>query len=126
VANVNDAPVIHRVEPASGTTFDEGERVHFIGNASDEDGDALTYAWWDGDRQFGTGQVLDFGDLSAGDHTVRLVVTDGNESVSQELVLHVMATTPSIPGRTLSWLLVLTVMGIVTCLGVWRWHKSQR
>ena len=126
VANVNDAPVIHRVEPASGTTFDEGERVHFIGSASDEDGDTLTYAWWDGSRPFGSGEVLDHGGLSPGDHTIRLVVTDGNESMSQELVLHVLATAPSIPGRTLSWLLVLTIVGIVTCLGVWRWRKAQR
>ena len=125
VRNVNDAPVIDRLEPSSGTTIDEGELVHLIGIVTDEDGDVLTYTWMDGGKVLGTGQGLDCTDLSDGDHTIRLVVTDGNASASQEIVVHVLPPVRTLSGMTLAWLLVLVIVVSVVCLGVWRWRKGH-
>jgi hypothetical protein len=75
----------------SGTTTS----VLLDGRASnDPNGDALTYTWWHGVTQLGTGATLNVG-LSGGLHSIRLVVTDGSGSSADDTVLvNIADTTP--------------------------------
>jgi hypothetical protein len=83
VANVNDAPREIRISrPVNGTTFKQGAQVTFEGNATDDDGDALTFTWYSGTEILGTGASLSTKTLRPGSHTVTLAVSDGNLSVS--------------------------------------------
>ncbi len=78
VRNVNDGPTIGTVLPSSGSTFDEGDTIELTAQATDEDGDQLTYVWtWNG-KELGRGVVVETDDLPAGTSKVVLTVTDGN------------------------------------------------
>jgi hypothetical protein len=83
VANVNDAPRDVRISrPVNGTAFKQGEQVTFEGNATDDDGDALTFSWYSGTEIWGTGASFGTKLLAPGSYTVTLTVSDGNASVS--------------------------------------------
>ncbi|MCK5253218.1 MAG: tandem-95 repeat protein, partial [Thermoplasmata archaeon] len=55
VENVNDAPEITSMLPTTGTKVKAGKTITLSSTAFDEDGDALTYTWKDGDTVLGTG-----------------------------------------------------------------------
>lgn len=72
--------------------------------SSDPDGDALSYAWSEGDVQLGTNSTLSVS-LGAGEHTITLKVSDPcGDSAKDTVVVHVASdTTPptiSCPGAT--------------------------
>jgi hypothetical protein len=112
VVNVNDAPVIDSIEPASGTRFGEGRPVQFIANATDEDGDRLTFTWREGGRLLGTGDNLTVRDLRPGRHAVTLEVSDGNATTSQKLVVTVNGNGGD--GSVLLLLLLIVILVAVT------------
>ncbi len=91
VENVNDAPVIKSVVPINGTIFKEGEQVTFQAVATDEDGDSLTYRWMEGTKELGAGTPLAGPRLKPGQHTIKLVVSDGVNETEQTLSLEVEA-----------------------------------
>lgn len=83
VENVNGVPVIVTVLPLDGAIFEEGEPVRFSVEATDGDGDALTYTWMEGDTELGAGTPFKTMVLPVGTHTITLVVTDGTAQVDQ-------------------------------------------
>lgn len=89
VANVNDAPVIVMVLPADGTEYKEGDRVQLSVEATDEDGDALTFVWREGGVELGAGSPLTLRDLAPGTHTITLVVSDGHLEATRTLDIYV-------------------------------------
>jgi len=119
VVNVNDAPVIGSVLPESGARFKEGGEVRFTANATDEDGDTLTYTWKEGGRVLGTGDDLFVKGLRPGRHEVTLEVSDGNATTGQSLVVIVVEE----EGGSAALLLVLLIVALVVVallLVLWR------
>jgi len=66
--------------PADGASFNEGVEVAFVGSGTDPDGPELpesAFAWTsDVDGAIGTGTSFSRSDLSLGNHTITLSVTD--------------------------------------------------
>ncbi len=121
VAEVNDAPVINDIAHPSGTTVRIGERVTLEANATDEEGDVLTYTWFLDDGELGTGSVLVVDDLPEGTQAIRLVVSDGTSSDEAELVLEVEGDGPGIsPGTTLAIIAVVVVVSVAAVLAIRR------
>lgn len=89
VVNVNDAPVIVTVLPQDGSEFKEGDRVQFSVEATDEDGDALTFVWREGSVELGAGSPLTLRDMAPGAHTITLVVSDGHLEATRTLDIYV-------------------------------------
>ncbi|MCK5253202.1 MAG: SBBP repeat-containing protein, partial [Thermoplasmata archaeon] len=85
VRNVNDPPVVLDIMPASGSVFAKGKRIDLHANTTDEDGDAVTLTWMDGDKFLGTGQDLGVSDLSPGTHVITVVVSDGTDATTGEV-----------------------------------------
>lgn len=96
----NRPPDVTIDEPATGSTFDEGETVTFEGSAVDPDqgtlgGDALVWSS-DLDGRLGTGTTLDAPALSAGDHEITLEATDAEGATdSDQISLAIVSDTPS-------------------------------
>ena len=79
--NVNEPSVAKIKAPANGTSYNYGTDITFEGNATDEDGDALTFSWFDNGAALGTGQSFATKKLKAGKHTISLTVSDGTVEV---------------------------------------------
>lgn len=82
VLNVNMPPKIGSIiEPTENQTFKKGEIIDLsCTEATDQDGDAITYTWFvdDGEvPQKGTSVTFDTGGLEPGNHTLKLVISDG-------------------------------------------------
>lgn len=115
VTNVNDAPHISNITPEMGSIFREGETIVLHGNASDEDGDELTYTWMDDNVLLGMGEYLSLDDLSPGDHTITLHVTDGIDTTAMTTVVEVEGEPAS--GAPL-WVVVVVVIVIIAVVSV--------
>jgi hypothetical protein len=89
VENVNDAPEITSMLPATGTKVKAGKTITLSSTAYDEDGDTLTYTWKDGEDVLGTGDVLVDVKLKSGTRTITLVVDDGTTTSSKEVFVTV-------------------------------------
>lgn len=120
VTNVNDDPVIDKAEPASKETVEEGEVLTFSAHATDEDGDYLTYTWKRGNKVLGTGANLKVDDLAPGEHTITLVVTDGNGGqATQDLKVEVTSAGMSTTTVMMA-LLVAILIAVVAAVLYWR------
>lgn len=84
---VTRPPEITDVEPATGGTYKDGDTITLRANATDADGDDLTYTWMEGDTVLGIGQELNVSGLPPGEHTITLIVDDGTSSTSQEFTI---------------------------------------
>ena len=86
------------VSPASGQVLEIGSSVSVSGNATDDDGDALTYSWNFGDDILpANGQSVSHTYNSTGNYTILLNVSDGYSSNSTTIQVLVNDTTvPSI------------------------------
>jgi hypothetical protein len=114
VENVNDAPLIGSVLPTDGSGFKEDEKVLFSAEATDEDGDELSYSWFKGERMFGTGPSLEYSGLAPGKNAIRLVVSDGEASVDHAFNLTVEPQDDTIgPWTMASILCILVVIGSI-------------
>jgi hypothetical protein len=114
VENVNDAPLISSVSPLDGATFKEGEAVTFSVEATDPDGDRLSYFWMEGDEEVGAGTPFSTRSLEAGSHTITLVVTDGTVNVDQDLKVKIVEREgPSDDDGPLSPILVSSIVLII-------------
>ena len=82
VLNVNMPPKIGTIlKPTENQTFEQGEIIDLsCTEATDQDGDVITYKWFvdDGEvPQKGTSVTFDTGALEKGNHTLKLVISDG-------------------------------------------------
>ena len=82
VQGTNTAPVMEEIAPI---TVDEGETVTINVVASDADGDALTTTF----NGWMTSDTYTTTYTDAGEHVVTVTVSDGQESVSQDVVITV-------------------------------------
>jgi hypothetical protein len=84
VKQLNNVPVITLFEPADGSVFEEGSTINVSIEASDADGDSLSYVIRINGSQVSTGTSyvwpLDYS--SAGTYAVEAIVTDGIDEVS--------------------------------------------
>jgi hypothetical protein len=111
VTNVNDPPVIGTVSPESGTKYSEGKAIPLSAQATDEDGDTLTFSWMRGNKLLGTGRELEVKDLDPGKHTITLVVEDGNGGeTTQDIKVEVTGAGMSVSTLTIGLLIVVLVV----------------
>ncbi len=82
VLALNHAPILEKIDPI---VVDEGDTIEIKINASDPDGDELeiTFSGWMNSSTYTT----DYDD--AGNYTVTVKVTDGKETVSQDILITV-------------------------------------
>lgn len=102
VTNKNQAPANLNVTTPDRPPYYLGKEITFIGNASDIDGDALTYEWFlDQTNPMGTGPTIKYKDfLTNTPHTVTLKVTDpsGAETTKDYAITIVKKDTDDGPG----------------------------
>jgi hypothetical protein len=126
VENVNDAPEITNVTPESGLRFTKGETVHFTARATDEDGDALSFTWRDGEEVIGEGAELDYDKLPIGERTITLEVSDGTESATHTFTVVVWEREEDTPTIAI-WvviLIILIVLGVLAYVVISRRRPS--
>jgi len=86
VENVNRDPTkLTIVSPRPGETFKEGAAIRFEANATDPDGDELSYRWMEGLMEFGSGRST-LARLGVGIHKISLEVSDGNATIKSGVV----------------------------------------
>ncbi len=76
---IGDAPLVKIISPKDGATFSEGSALNFTGIAVDtDDGDLSAGLSWESniDGPIGIGGSIAINDLSVGDHTLTVSVTD--------------------------------------------------
>jgi len=103
VINVNDPPANVRIlSPANGTVYNDGQKMALEANATDDDGDALTYTWFADGLRIGEGKALSAKGLKPGKHSLKVEVSDGTGSNTsapvQITVRHVDGKSGFIPG----------------------------
>lgn len=92
VQNVNRQPRDARITfPSDGQVYDEGAKVHLMGAGADDDGDNLTFQWYDGTKLLGSGQDLYTSKLKPGKHNITLTISDGLSSDSTTITVKVNA-----------------------------------
>ncbi|NIP36963.1 MAG: hypothetical protein GWN18_18480, partial [Thermoplasmata archaeon] len=116
VVNVNDAPVIVTVEPADGTKFADHVAVTFTVVAEDEDGDALTYTWMEGETEIGAGSPLVVRDLTPGRHFITVMVNDGDEVTEQTIDIVIQEADNG--GERGSWVYAIVAVAIVAVIAI--------
>jgi hypothetical protein len=83
-------PSVTITAPTNGATFEVGETITFEGKATDPqhpDLDGYAYVWTsDKDGKIGTGASFTTADLSEGEHTITLTVTDPDGQAGQSSV----------------------------------------
>ncbi|HEX9708977.1 MAG TPA: tandem-95 repeat protein [Candidatus Thermoplasmatota archaeon] len=95
--NDNRAPMVE-IRLPGGSSYDAGENIQLVADGSDPDGEPLVYSWtFGGVIQPMSGQVINISFSSAGNHTVRVTVTDGEATASASVVINVVYTPPLSP-----------------------------
>jgi alpha-tubulin suppressor-like RCC1 family protein len=92
---VRSIPVVQIAIPTADAEFELGVMITFSGSATDSEENPLTGAalvWTsDVDGEISTGTGFSRADLSAGDHTITLIATDGEGLIGTETVSIVVA-----------------------------------
>jgi len=99
----NSSPI---AAPSGGGTFQIGENISLKGDVADYDGDTLSYSWLEGETVLAEGVVptspggspaalpehLIIGGLPLGSHTLSLRVSDGIDTVSENITVNAVDT----------------------------------
>lgn len=116
--HVNDSPPI--IASSCGGTYQVKERIALQGTVADYDGDTVTYRWMEGTEVLASGSILTrFGGapvqlspsilgngLSLGEHIVILEVSDGIETVTENVSIKVVDTiSPTLAPTTDTYIL---------------------
>jgi hypothetical protein len=74
--NINRPPEVALGSPEEGGVYNVTDRIELRAEATDADGDLLTFVWKDGSVAVGTGQALN-ASFGPGNHTLTVTVSDG-------------------------------------------------
>lgn len=119
VVNVNDPPVITFLLPENGTKVKKGKTLVLSVTAEDEDGDALSVTWKEGDLVLGTSPSLEV-KLKPGEHKITVVVDDGTGVTEDSFVIIVKEEEES-PGSGL--VAAIAALGLA---GLAPWRRLAR
>jgi hypothetical protein len=113
VVLVNDAPVAKIVTPDNKTAFKEGKSILLDAEATDADGDTLTYKWKKGDTVLGEDTNVTLPKLKPGKHTITLEVSDGIETSTVNVTLRIKSSGGGMPGFEVVHVVIATVLALV-------------
>jgi hypothetical protein len=115
VQNVNDPPSgVRIIFPQNGSGFPSGSRLQLTGTGADEDpGDVLRFFWYDNGRPVGAGREMNL-TLAPGTHLLRLEVSDGAVTVSDQVTVKVQEP----PGETSSMLALWILLAVCAVVAV--------
>jgi lysophospholipase L1-like esterase len=95
VANLNQLPFVQsKIPVADDTTCYAGDRLSFLVDARDPDGDGLHYYWkWDGTMVGSDLPFLEYtpSESNLGNHTVDCMISDGYVSISRRWTVKLVA-----------------------------------
>jgi len=98
VEKVNTKPHDLKItSPSDGATANTTSVISFSAGAIDDDiSDRVTFTWYDGETQFGVGDSFWTVLTKTGDHTIKVVATDGKagHEVSTTIIVRVSAAKP--------------------------------
>ena len=96
----NQPPVIGTVNvPATGTV---GTAVTLSATATDADSDTLTYTWYAGTTQIGTGATFSWTPTTGGNYSITVDVSDGTATVTSAAKSIAVNTKPVVTNITVS------------------------
>jgi len=121
----NAPPNITLVRPKTGTKALVDHDVFLSADASDPDGDAMTYTWKDGEQVLGTGSGILAAFNTTGLHNITLVVTDGRASASYNFTVKIVKSLPSNPSPGPDALLTAAALLAMVCLTT-LWRRRMR
>jgi hypothetical protein len=121
VSNLNRPPRDARITfPPDESVYEEGAKVHLIGAAADDDGDALTFKWYDGTKLLGNGPEFNATKLKVGKHNITLEVSDSQSSTNVTVTIKVNAKKS--PGFEIAAVATAAIVALVL-VGVSRRRK---
>jgi len=112
----NSAPQILSLDPANGWKFQKGQKINFEANASDADGDRLTYCWTENGNILSTEATFRRSDFNVGLHNIRLVVSDGKTPI--EAIVTIEVTEPPAKGTDATLYAMLGAVAAVVVVAV--------
>lgn len=116
----NRAPTVTITSPADGSVVDLNTNVDFTADASDPDGDSLTYAWDLGDGRTSNTESLTTSFSAPGTYVVTLTVSDGQLSASDSVTVTVRDNTNPYDGYSITELTVYSDAFKTTATSVYR------
>ncbi len=121
----NTMPRIISFTPQDGERFQKGKRVEFRVEAIDDEGDPLTYTWYDGSEQLSNLSFFIKSDLRVGKHPLRLLVSDG--LVAAELTITIEIVEPPAEGPNLTMVTIGAAVAVMVAIvaGFWLWKMRR-
>ena len=121
VVDVDRPPTdVQIISPSNASLFKERDNITFIASAADPDGDVLTFRWYEGSTELGSGDRLTVSSLKAGMHLIRLDVSDGKQTASTSVTIDVRKLpVTAAPARTPGFELV-PLLAALALISIWR------
>jgi len=85
----NSPPQLYSLDPSNGWKFSKGQKIHFVANAGDSDGDMLTYCWTENGNPLSSEASFYRSDLPVGTHNIHLVISDGKTITETSLAIEI-------------------------------------
>jgi hypothetical protein len=127
VVNVNEPPeFVAILKPALKARTVEGRALDYEANATDPDGDALEYTWFEDGRAFARGKAPGRLELPAGTHTVRVRVSDGEFNTTSAPVEITVEPWSSAAGRSVPLTAMFLLSGLALGVGGFIWSRRKR
>jgi hypothetical protein len=119
------------ISPEEDDTYKKGDKITFQGRtAIDPDGDQLSYRWYVDNTEVpgGSGQMIIVDNLEVGDHAVKLVVSDGINSVDAtvNITIEKKAVTDGEVGDMLPFFIVILVIIVIVAIAAAMSRKPSK
>ena len=98
--------------PPDRSRFSEDETVRFIAIYQDPDGDEISYTWFiDGDKT--STDPAFHSPMEPGDHKVTLQIVSGEDMVTEELDITIVAASDTTPWGVVAAVLIITIASVL-------------